>query len=249
MPKQFGGQNHAMIIPNTELEPISFEMHGPVSYLNVQYPSDHDLEYSPHYNITSREIPWVPEALSAISSLDTSIDSDMYDTPNEVEKCTLQSFDSYLIRIISSYSRKMKSKISPDILAKRWKLSLQNARNTLLSTTQNSLRKVGDRDAGKRFTIRAHQRQYHQLGGLYSHFGSDTFIFNVKSLRGNNIVQVFCNKSGYIKSYPLEKRSLAPQSLDRLFREVGVPSDIITDGAGELVGGTGKPYVIIIKWL
>ena len=110
MPKQFGGQNHAMIIPNTELEPISFEMHGPVSYLNVWYPSDHDLEYSPHYNITSCEIPWEPEPLSAISSLDTSIDSGMYDTPNEVKNCTLQSFDSNLIRVISSYLRKINQK-------------------------------------------------------------------------------------------------------------------------------------------
>ena len=237
VPKQFGGQNHAMIIPNTELEPISFNMHGPVSYLNVRYPSDDDLEYSPHYDITSRDIPWEPESLSTISSVDTKIDSYMNDTPNEVEKCTLQSFNSNLIRVISSYSRKLKSKISPEALSKRWKLSLQNARNTLQSTTQNFLRKVDYRDAGKRFTTRAHQRQYHQLGGLHSHFGTDTFIFNVQSLRGNNVVQVFCNKSGYVKSYPLPKRKLAPQSLDRLFREVGVPSDIITDGAGELVGG------------
>ena len=195
------------------------------------------MEYSPHYVVTSREIPWEPEALSAISFLDTKLHSDMNDTPNEVEKCTLQSFNSNLMRIISSYSRKIKSKILPEVLAKRWKLSLQNARNTLLSTTQNSLRKVNDRDAGKRVITRAHQRQYHLLGGLHSHFGSDTFIFNVKSLRGNSVVQVFCNKSGFIKSYPLEKRKLAPQSLDCLFREVGIPSDIITDGAGELVGG------------
>ena len=237
VPKQFGGKNHAMILPGADLEPIPFLMHGPVSYLNVRYPSDDDLLHSQHYNITSHEIPWEPESLSNISSLETNMNLDMNDTSNEVEQCTLQSFNSNLIRIVSSYSRKIASKISPEILAKRWKLSLQNARNTLQSTTQNFLRKVNDRDAGKRFTTRAHQRQYHQLGGLHSQFGSDTFIFNVKSLRGNTIVQVFCNKSGFIKSYPLEKRSQAPQSLDRLLREVGVPTNIITDGAGEMVGG------------
>ena len=132
VPKQFGGQNHAMIFQGTELNPIAFNMYGPVSYLNVRYPTDDDLEYSPHYDVTSREIPWEPEALSAISFLDTKLDSDINDTPNEVEKCTLQSFNSNFMRIVSSYSRKIKSEILPEVLAKRWKLSLQNARNTLL---------------------------------------------------------------------------------------------------------------------
>jgi hypothetical protein len=76
----------------------------------------------------------------------------------------------------------------------------------------------------KRFKTKVHQRRCNQLGGYLSYFASDTFKSNVKSLRGNKYVQLFCNRANFCTSYPLKKKSDAHHALDRFLHDIGVPS-------------------------
>ena len=66
-------------------------------------------------------------------------------------------------------------------------------------------------------------------------FASDTFLSNVTSLRGNKYIQLFCNRGNYNVCYPLKKKEHAHHALDRFLHEVGVPREILTDGAKELI--------------
>jgi len=120
-----------------------------------------------------------------------------------------------------------------EYLAKNWGISLESAKRTVISTSQHSIRStIGVKT--KRFRTHAHQSRYRQLGGYLSTFASDSFSSKVKSLRGNNYVQLFCNRANFVRSYPIKLKSHAYHSLDRFIHEVGVPTELLTDGAKEL---------------
>ena len=66
-------------------------------------------------------------------------------------------------------------------------------------------------------------------------FASDTFKASVKSTRGNLYCQHFCNRGNFNISYPIKEKSYAHHALDRFIHEVGVPIEMLTDGASELI--------------
>jgi len=134
---------------------------------------------------------------------------------------------------MSAVSHNSYSSLTPEYLAKKWGISLESAKHTITSTSHNSIRTTTG-STPKRFRIRAHQSCYRQLGGYLSTFASDTFSSKVKSLRGNNYVQLFCNRANFVRSYPINLKSHAYHSLDRFIHEVGVPTELLTDGAKEL---------------
>ena len=89
----------------------------------------------------------------------------------------------------------------------------------------------------RRFKTKVHQKRYNQLGGYLSKFASDTFKSNVISLQGNKYIQLFCNRGNYTVSYPIKSKKDAYQALDRFLHEVGVPTEMLTDGTLELFMG------------
>jgi hypothetical protein len=68
-----------------------------------------------------------------------------------------------------------------------------------------------------------------------------------KSLKGNKCAQVFTNGIGYL-FYPLEKESDAADALNEVIRTVGIPKELVSDGAkAETQGNFGcivKEYKI-----
>jgi hypothetical protein len=71
---------------------------------------------------------------------------------------------------------------------------------------------------------------------------------SAKSLRGNKCAQIFTNGVGYDLFYPLKKESLASEALNEVIRTVGVPKELVSDGARAEVhgkfGAVAKEYRI-----
>ena len=88
-----------------------------------------------------------------------------------------------------------------------------------------------------RFRTRLHQRQYRQLGVYFSQFASNIFHVQVLSVRGHKYGLLFCNKLGYVRSYPIKSKVDPHVTLNRLFHEVEIPTLNITDNAPELTSG------------
>ena len=87
----------------------------------------------------------------------------------------------------------------------------------------------------------AYQRTYNQFGGYLFTFASDTFKSNVISTRGNKYFQLFCNRSNFVMDTAIPMKSHAPMSLDRIIHDVGIISELLTDGDKELyLGKWGK---------
>ena len=129
--------------------------------------------------------------------------------------------------------------ISPEKLSNMWQIGLDSAKLTFHSTTQTHIRDITNRSE-KRFKTLRHHRQYKHLSGYLSHFASDTFEAKVRSLTGNKYIQLFCNRGNYSEVYPIENKSDAHLALSMFFNDVGIPSEILTDGAKELTRGKWK---------
>ena len=58
-----------------------------------------------------------------------------------------------------------------------------------------------------------------------------------KSLRGHKCAQVFTNGLGYDLFYPLKREADAAEALNEVVRTVGVPKELVSDGAKAEVQG------------
>jgi hypothetical protein len=126
--------------------------------------------------------------------------------------------------------------ITKEILARRWGIGLDTAHRTLIATTQFGVRRILH-PVDRRFRTRqAHLR----FPNLNTRLYTDTMFAASKSLRGNKCAQVFTNGTGYDLFYPLKKESLASEALYEVIRTVGVPKELVSDGArAEIYGRFG----------
>ncbi len=118
-------------------------------------------------------------------------------------------------------------------LAKRWKISLQKARDTVRRTTQRGIRTVLHPTLSRRFRTNDRHLRYRRMPcNLYS----DTMFSSVLSSRGNKCAQIFASDFGWSRAFPMERKGLAHEALSLLFQRDGVPPRMICDGAAEMTG-------------
>jgi hypothetical protein len=69
---------------------------------------------------------------------------------------------------------------------------------------------------------------------------TNTIIAASKSLRGKKCAQVFTNGIGYDLFYPMKMESMALEALNKVIQTVGVPKELVSDGArAEIYGRFG----------
>jgi hypothetical protein len=88
-----------------------------------------------------------------------------------------------------------------------------------------------------RFCTKLAALHYNQLGGKHGVFYSDTMFSSVKSLYRYKMGQIFVNDINYTYFVPMKLKSEAGNALVQFIQEVGIPSQIHTDDAKELVKG------------
>ena len=126
------------------------------------------------------------------------------------------------------HSKARKTSVDPRDLAEKWGISFAKAAKTLKATTQRMLRSAL-LPLSRRYRADRMFERPRIKGTMYS----DTYIGNVVSLDGNRYAQVFANESHFIKSYPMEKKSLAGDALKQFISDYGVPDKLVVDGSKE----------------
>lgn len=218
-------------------------MKGPVSFLDVRYPSDWELEHWDRLEITSGDGTWDPTFFEQ-SNLEKDFTTMEWSDEDPVIS-SMMMYDLYydiaaMHKSIHSLSKlNFRSEVTPAMLSDLWGVGLKQAKRTLGCTTQHSLRLLYGQ-ISRRVKTLPHQRMYRQLSGYLGLFASDTAKSNVISTRGNKLIQVFANKGNYVKPYFLKAKSEAHHALDMFIHDVGVPSEILTDNAKELSEGLWK---------
>jgi len=121
-------------------------------------------------------------------------------------------------------------------LASNWGISLVEAVSTLKATTQKFIRSVLH-SIERRFRTKNVALQYNHLKcRLYS----NTFFSGIKSSLQNTCAQVFVTDFGYAKFSLMKSKEEASYALKELIQDIGIPSELHTDGAKELTMGTWK---------
>ena len=124
-------------------------------------------------------------------------------------------------------------------LARLWGIGFKAAERTITSTTQLPQRDL-KRNISRRVRTMVHQRRYRQLDGYLSRFSSNMFFSKWKSLSGNDCFQLFTNKASFSKAYGMESMGDAPFTLNQFIREVGILTEMHTDGSKEQSHGNWK---------
>ena len=138
---------------------------------------------------------------------------------------------------IGSISSSKRNGIKPEVLAEKWDIGLATAKRTTNVTTQRGVRTVEQPSMQRRFRTNDRQLRYRRLNTTMF---TDTYFSSVKSSRGNTCAQIWTNDIEWIRVDPMSTKSNAHHSAKKLFKNDGVPSKIVMDGAREQVLGKFK---------
>ena len=130
---------------------IPLQLKFPISYLPVRRPSREELDNCPILCLTSAD-EWD-------TSLFEDVDRGIYSLHKHTS--SIDDFAAILKRKvhIKAVQHIASRELTSSDLAKLWGISLDSAKRTLESTTQNYVKKLGGK-ISRRFKTAAHQRQY-----------------------------------------------------------------------------------------
>ena len=120
----------------------------------------------------------------------------------------------------------------PELIARKWGIGLEKAKQTLKATTQLAVRSAVLPLTRRYRTDLMSQR----LRRLNCRFYTDTLFSKHKSIEGNTCGQLFTDGEGFVILYPMDSKAKAGQKLTELSHDVGIPNELYMDNAPEQVG-------------
>ena len=160
-------------------------------------------------------------------------------TPTHKTNLRIDAFTSSLLEQvnISFISSTRPNGVLPEALAEEWDIGLTTAKCTTKVTTQRDVRTVEHPSFQRRFRTNNRQLQYRRLKTTMF---TDTHFSSVKYTRGNTCAQVWTNYIKWFRIEPMSTISHAHHSNKKIFKNGGVPSKIVMNGAREQVMGKFK---------
>jgi hypothetical protein len=251
----FGGPMSLM--DPEEMVKVPLQLHGTNIGFKTRTPSQEELDGCRHLHLSSQH-EWDPANMTVptfdLSALGRKEDTtDSYDTHDREE---IYNPDHFSRRMVAScrvlkipevrkvqeiltdlkgpptfVTENRRADVSPQSLADRWLIGLEQAKLTLKSTTQRYLRSAllptGRRYKADRIFLQPR---------LHGEWFTDTVFGAVKSKDGNTCGQIYANGAYFATFYPMDSKSKAGDSLRVFCTEFGVPEVLRHDGANEMIG-------------
>ena len=146
----------------------------------------------------------------------------------------------YSIKSIRSGKR---TGITAKALSELWRISPELAQQTLDSTTQYCVRSAEHPSLSRRYNSNDRMLRYKRISApLFM----DTYFADSKhtiSTRDNVCAQLFVSDFNFVHIVPMKRRKDMHHALKQMFKTVGVPPDLICDGAKEQVQGEARKLV------
>ena len=236
--------------PHTDTT-IPLSMRGTICSFITRIPTPDELANCLHITLTS-DLPWDPSSLESFLSSSEEEErkvfrvttSQIYESDFILSQISpALSAPTLLPRLVSSIQVKhhlaavdtkaRHSAVTPEELASKWRIGLQAARDTLKVTTQHGVRHALH-PLKRRYRTDNMSLAYKRLN---SRFYSDTLFAKVKSTKVNTCAQVFASDNiDFIHVHPMATKSMAGSALQAFADDVGIPNELVVDGAGEQVG-------------
>jgi len=129
--------------------------------------------------------------------------------------------------------------VTKEDLARLWNIPLKTAAQTIQVTTQKGIR-MSIHPLHARYRTKQAQLWYNQLGGRHGRFYTDTMFAQIKSTRGNDMAQIYVNDINFTRVFPIRAKSEVGDTLVDFIRDIGIPSEIVSDYAKETMGAKFK---------
>ena len=117
-------------------------------------------------------------------------------------------------------------------LSKIWRISHEDAKSTIDTTTQTSVC-TQDPTLSRNYGTNDHMLRYKRIK---DYFFMDTLFATKKggqSSRGHTCCQLFVTDKGFLYVVPMHRKSEVLQALKQFAKEIGAPTSIIADMSGE----------------
>ena len=135
--------------------------------------------------------------------------------------------------------------VSPEHLAKVWRISHDDAQRTIDNTSQLSVRPT-DPTLSRNYGTNDRMLRYRRIK---EHFFMDTFFATKKggkSSRGNTCCQLFVTDKGFLYVVPMTRKGEVYQAMKLFAKEIGAPTAFVADMAGEQMSKEIKAFCIDI---
>ncbi len=229
---------------------IPVEYNGVLPLLNVRRPTSNELASCTQVILTSGEYDWDPfDPSCAIAPVnitphlqhavdlcldDHPLDDYLLDRTLGSDLCATRSLypcesEESGYATIGKMATRSKNSLSPENLSRLWKIGIKTAERTLKATTHQCIRTTGA--LTRRFrTDHAHLR-YRQLSTHHGLFYTDYLKSSVTSLRGYIGGNIYVNKLGFKKFFPMstEQGAESAATLKSFIQMVGIPRSIHSD--------------------
>ena len=160
-------------------------------------------------------------------------------TPTIKPHVRINDFTSSLLEQVNihSISSTIRNCVSPEALSGKRDIGTTTANCTTKVTTQQCVRTVKHPSLQRRFRTNNRQLRYRRLNTTMF---TNTYFSSIKSTRGHKCAQIWTNDIKYIRIEPIYAKSHAHHSAKNMFKNDGVPTKIVIDGAREQVIGKFK---------
>ena len=122
--------------------------------------------------------------------------------------------------------------VTPERLSKIWRISPDDAKLTLETTTQNSIRQQ-DPTLSRNYGTNDRMLRYQRIN---TYFYMDTFFATSKggkSSRGNTCCQLFVTDKGFLYVVPMQSKRQVLDAMKQFAKEIGAPDAFVCDVSGE----------------
>jgi hypothetical protein len=251
--------SHSIYFPNENLK-LHLQLDGVISYLPVRKPSPEEFQNFHKLTLTYDNPIWDPYSTDFTRQEEKYTDSKGILVTRQSGHANIQMISSHestvsvvlssisvsldeqhfvealekTCRVSVAQSSNYRYRVTPEELARRWNIGLSAAKRTLLATTQRGVKDIASQTLTQRVKPTTSQLRYRHLRtSVYT----DTMFSCVMSLSGNTCAQIYVNDLDWTRAYAMKSKGNAHETLDLLFHREGVPAEIISDGAKELVQG------------
>jgi hypothetical protein len=111
-------------------------------------------------------------------------------------------------------------------LAKNWGIGNEEAKRTLLMTTQTGIRRMIHPSLKNRYNTNHRQLHYCRLSVTMFTY---TMYSTILSRQQKKVDKIFCKDFGFVRAFPLKLESEAHEALFFLFHRYGVPNVMVMD--------------------
>ncbi len=228
----------------SEDENIPLTMKGTTCGLMSRYPTDIEMEERKHM-VLSHEENWDPSRKGIFAMGRNNVNENDHNNHSLYERHNMPiGFNTMAFRSAISRRRNKIAHIqatttenrhhgaTPDLIANKWGISIDKAKQTLKATTQLAIRSA-DAPLKRRYRT---DLMSQKLRRLSCRFYTDTFFSKSTSVSGHKCAQLFTDGNGMVVIYPMRSKASAGTKLTDFAHDIGIPNHLTMDGAGEQIG-------------